>query len=273
VVLIAVGAFVSDHEIQAGTFFGGGFLLLTAGLAALWMYLVSFDSDAQQGSSAAKRLQIVSLAARKASRHPTRRPLTAGLLASSAFLIVGVESFRRQPGKNFLDKKAGSGGFALLAESDLPVFQDLNTGPGRQEILDALERSIRGQIGADKTEERLRDAERILKDATIAPLRLRAGDDTSCLNLYQPGRPRLLGVPHSLIARDGFHFAKIQKPEGWDKDNPWLLLEEKESDGAIPVFGEANSVAWMLKKNLGDTIEIPNERNEPVKLRIVGLFK
>ena len=69
-----------------------------------------------------------------------RSLLTAGLLASAAFLIVVVESFRREPDRDFLNEKAGSGGFALLAESDVPIFQDLNSDSGRDEILDELKR-------------------------------------------------------------------------------------------------------------------------------------
>ena len=63
-------------------------------------------------------------------RNPLRSLLTAGLLAAAAFLIVAVDSFRRTPDADFLDKKAGSGGFVLLAESDLPIFDDLSTTEG-----------------------------------------------------------------------------------------------------------------------------------------------
>ena len=63
-----------------------------------------------------------------------RSLLTAGLLASSAFLVVAVESFRRQPDRDYLARDSGSGGFALLAESDVPIYQDLNKAKGRDEL-------------------------------------------------------------------------------------------------------------------------------------------
>jgi hypothetical protein len=217
------------------------------------------------------------LGIRNAGRHPTRSLLTAGLLASSAFLIVAVESFRRQPGKDFLDKNSGSGGFALLAESDVPIFQDLNAGPGRQEVSDALERYYHGQVSSGTSQEdKLRHAQTTLQDVKIVPFRLRAGDDTSCLNLYQPGRPRRLGAPRSLIERGGFHFDKTSANTPEELGNPWLLLEKPDPDGAIPVFGEANSLEWMLKKGLDDVLVLPNERDphgDPVRLRIAGIFK
>src|SRR5262249_42234066 len=88
------GGFVQDHEMQAATFFGGGALLLTAGLAALWAVLSRADSSADVRIASSAQLRIASLGARNAGRHPSRSLLTAGLIASSAFLIVAVESFR-----------------------------------------------------------------------------------------------------------------------------------------------------------------------------------
>ena len=41
---------------------------------------------------------LAQLGSRNAARNPTRSLLTAALLASAAFLLVAVESFRRQPG-------------------------------------------------------------------------------------------------------------------------------------------------------------------------------
>jgi ABC-type lipoprotein release transport system permease subunit len=246
---ILAGGRMHGAEAQAGTFFTGGFLLLTAGLAILWMILRS-----RSRVTTSPHLRIASLAVRNAARHPVRSLLTAGLLAAAAFLIVAVESFRRQPEKDFLEKTGGSGGFALLAESDVPIYQDLNTSRGRDELVEALVQSGRKPD--------------ILDGVTFVPLRLRAGDDASCLNLFQPRKPRLLGVPRSLIQRGGFQL-EGSGPSG----TPWALLEEPAEDGAIPVFGEANTVQWMLKKSLGEVIEVPDAQGKPVNLRIVGLLK
>jgi ABC-type antimicrobial peptide transport system permease subunit len=278
IVVIAAGGFIHDHEMQAGAFFGGGTLLLTAGLTAAFAYLRRPEGSTQGLLAASAAARVGSLGVRNAARYPTRSLLTAGLLASSAFLIVAVESFRRQPGQDFLGKNGGSGGFALIGEAAVPVYQDLNEGPGRQELLESLERAFRQQAGVTTLTENLKRAQVTLDQTRIMALRLRAGDDTSCLNLYQPGRPRLLGVPQSLIGRGGFHFAKLrfdEDPETAKAEhaNPWLLLTKSHRDGAIPVFGEENSIGWMLNKKLGDVVELPNEQGRPVKLRIVGLFK
>src|SRR5205807_9573621 len=54
---------------------------------------------------------------------------------------------------------------------------------------------------------------------------------------------------------------------------PWLLLEKPRGDGAVPVFGEANTVTWILKTGLGGELTVPDERGAPVRLRIVGLLQ
>ena len=126
--LLAAGPFVHDHEAKAGTFFGAGALLLTAALAALsgWMRSRRHATVEGGGWWAVERLGI-----RNAARNPLRSMLTAGLLASAAFLIVAVEAFRRTADASESGVKSPSGGFTLLAESELPVFQDLNSDESR----------------------------------------------------------------------------------------------------------------------------------------------
>jgi putative ABC transport system permease protein len=260
-------------EAQAGTFFGSGAMLLTAGLALVWAWLKRPRHAPVTGHGAAA---LARLGSRNATRNPTRSLLTAALLSSAAFLLVAVESFRREPEKDFLSKTGGSGGFPLLAESDVPVPFDPNSPEGRADLLDNLQRTFqeeaRRQPPGPPMAERLRQADAFLKGITVYPFRLKAGDDASCLNLYQATRPRLLGAPDSLIERGGFRFADSEAKSTEQKENPWLLLRERRSDGAIPIFVEQNTAVWMLKKGLGDELEVPDENNQPMRLRIVGLL-
>jgi len=198
---------------------------------------------------------LARLGVRNAARHPARSLLTAGLLAAATFLIVAVASFYRDPGRDFLDARGGSGGFALLGESDVPIYQNLNTSTG----LDELNFSEQARAG--------------LQGVTFYPFRLRGGDDASCLNLYQPRQPRLLSVPHALVERGGFQFKETEGRSPEAKANPWLLLEQPRDDGAIPVIGEANTVEWMLHSGLGKEVQVLDEAGRPVRLRIVGLLQ
>jgi ABC-type lipoprotein release transport system permease subunit len=252
VACLGLGGFVHDNELQAMTFFGSGAFLLTASLAATWAWMRGCRQGrlSGHGGPALARLGI-----RNAARHPVRSLLTAGLLASATFLIIAVESFHRDPGRNFLERNSGSGGFSLLGEADVPIFQDLNSSRGRDEL----------NLSSDATG--------TLQGVTFFPFRFRAGEDASCLNLYQPRRPRLLGVPRTLVDRGGFGFGESEARSAETRANPWLLLEEPRDDGAIPVFGEANTVQWILHKGLGQELEVPDERGQPVRLRIVGLLQ
>jgi hypothetical protein len=234
------------------SFFGSGALLLTAGLATVWSWL----RGARQERAGRRGVPgIGQLAVRNAARHPVRSLLTVGLLAAATFLIVAVQSFHRDAGHDFLERGGGSGGFPLLAEAEVPIFQDLNSPKVRAEWhLPAAQRAA-------------------LRDVRLVPFRVRAGDDVSCLNLYQPRRPRLLGVPAALIARGGFQFAATEAKTPEEKANPWLLLTGRRDDGAVPVFGEANTVTWILHKGLGEELTVPDGRGNPVRLRIVGLLQ
>ncbi len=242
---------VSGHMAQALMFFSSGALLLTAGLAAVWLGLRSMTEGHAAGRQAPG---LGRLAVRNAARHPVRSLLTVGLLASAAFLVVAVQAFHRDAGHDFLERTGGSGGFALLAESEVPVFQDLNSPKVRAEW-------------------QLPVASEALRAVRLMPFRVRAGDDASCLNLYQPRRPRLLGVPAALIRRGGFQFAGTEAKTDAEKKDPWLLLRGVREDRAIPVLGEANTVTWMLHKGLGQELTVPDGHGNPVRLRIVGLLQ
>lgn len=249
---LTVGGFVRDNEMQALTFFSSGALLLTACLAAAWVWMRGTRHGRLRGHGG---LALARLGVRNAARHPARSLLTAGLLAAATFVIIAVESFHRDAGRDFHERTSGSGGFTLLAESDVPIFQDLNSAKGRDEL--NLPPS----------------AESILNGVTFYPLRFRGGEDASCLNLYQPRRPRLLGVPQTLLDRGGFRFAESEAQSVEGRANPWRLLDEARADGAVPAFGEANTVKWILHQGLGQELEVPDEQGRPLRLRIVGLLQ
>jgi ABC-type antimicrobial peptide transport system permease subunit len=256
-VLGAIGCFIlgtqtQDHEMQAGSFLGSGALLLTAGLAGLWLWL-----HRREGQAVVRRglAGLLLLGMRNAGRHPVRSLLTAGLLASATFLIVAVQAFHRDPSQDFLAFRGGSGGFPFLAETELPVFEDLN----QKKLSDAP--------GLDQKDMKL------VRDAKFYPLRVRQGDDVSCLNLYRPREPQILGVPQVLIQRGGFQFAGLLEPSDAEKANPWLLLNRAPKSGAIPVMGEANAVTHILNSSLGGKISATDGAGNAIELQIVGLLQ
>src|SRR5205085_2075801 len=142
---------------------------------------------------------------------------------------------------------------ALIAETDVPIFQDLNDDAVRKE---------QGLAG-----------DRLLSKVRFYPCRVQAGDDASCLNLYQPLTPRVLGIDPKLLGRWQFKLAgRFGTPKLKD-DDPWTILEEKRDDGTVPAALDANSAQWIVKKRLGETWEVVNDHGEKVKLRLVALLE
>ena len=217
--------------------------MLAALLAVVWRLLKTGSDDPQPS--------LVRLGWQNAGRNPTRSLLTVGLLSAATFLIVAMQAFQREPTAEFQQKNGGSGGYALFAETQVPVFRDL----ADRKVLDEL--GVPAEVAAN-----IRD---------IVGLRVEPGDDASCLNLYKPEKPRILGVPTSLIAAGHFGFADSLAKTDAEKKNPWLLLSKPDDDG-VPAIVDANSAQWILHVGLGDTLETKGPDGLPIKLKIVGLL-
>jgi hypothetical protein len=235
-------------------FWSSGALLLVAGVAAL-RTLLSRQSRSTKPISPAARLPLLRLAWRSAGRRPTRSILTAALVASATFVIASLEAFRLAPDADLSDRNSGSGGYALLAEAAVPLPYALSTPAGRRAL------SI---PASDETS---------LAACEITPYRLRPGDESSCLNLYRAGRPRILGASPAAIARGGFRFAAAASHDAATRANPWLLLEQSLPDGAIPVIGDEAAVRWQLHRDVGQDLLITDDRGRDVRLRFVALLQ
>ncbi|MCA1629499.1 MAG: ABC transporter permease, partial [Acidobacteria bacterium] len=251
VALIAVAA--SKAVGETAGFFGAGVLLL-AGLLCLesaWLRGGARRAIAGRGWWAVARLGL-----RNAAHRPARSVLCVALVASSAFIIVAVDAFRQRGVEDSADKNSGGGGYPLAAESLLPVAHDPNT-EGGGEALNLKVTNLTG--GADA-----------LGGIHFARFRVRAGDDASCLNLYQPREPRVLGATPDFLREDRFAFASSLAASKEEEANPWLLLEKDSGDGTIPVAADANSLAYVLHKKLGDVIEVRAGGGETARLRFVA---
>jgi hypothetical protein len=152
-----------------------------------------------------------------------------------------------------MDPKSGTGGFSLLAESLLPLIWDPNTVEGRE------------SLGID--------GEPSLANVRFSALRVRPGEDASCLNLYRPQNPRILAPSRELIESARFAFAGTLAGSRKEKANPWLLLDREETDRAIPVIGDANSMTYVLHLKLGEDFLLERAGKEPLRLRLVAMLK
>jgi len=237
----ALALLVSSRWIgAAGSFFGGGTLLLAAALfeGRAWL-------DRRGG---APLHSVLALGFRNTAWRPGRSILCTALIAAATFLVIAVDAFRREE-RPALDPKSGTGGFALMAESLLPLIHDPNAGPGREAL----------NLTAPA-----------LRDVRLTRFRLRPGDDASCLNLYQPRSPRILAPTGDFLSRGRFAFQDSLAQTSQQRENPWLLLESRLRDGAIPAITDANSMTYVLHRKLGEDIIIDPSGGHPVRLRLVA---
>lgn len=230
---------------QVAGFFGAGVVLLMASVCFLFAWLQRRNRNPIHGNG---WWTISLLGFRNAAHRPSRTVLCVALIASAAFIIVAVDAFRRT-GASATDRKSGSGGYPLFAESLLPIVYDPNTPAGRE----ALNLS-----GANEAN--------VLREVKSVNFRVRPGDDTSCLNLYQPRNPKIIAPPESFIQENRFTFQSSIDP---NEKNPWQLLNREFPDGAIPVITDANSLTYVLHLKLGEDF-IVDQSAKPVRLRIVA---
>jgi hypothetical protein len=220
------------------------------------------------------------MGARSSGRSPGRSLLAVALVASAAFLLVAVAANRGGREVEVSDRRSGAGGFTLVAESDVPILQDLNRPEGRG----ALGMGAAAPAGAARRppaeppgsgsgagvapKSGPAESPDALAGVTVLPFRLLPGDDASCLNLYRPQRPRVLGVAPEMIERGGFTFQAVAR----EVANPWTLLDEDLGPAAVPAVADANSAQWILKVGLGDELELEDEAGQRVRLRLMGLL-
>lgn len=238
--LLAAGA--SGAIDRAGAFFGSATLLLVACLCAIAIVLRRPPRSSLGGSG---WRQIARVGLRNAADRPGRSVLAIGVIASATFILVAVDAFRRDASPA-TDRHSGVGGYPLLVDLLLPLVNDPNGRDG----LEALGIDPRDRIA-------------------IEPFRVLPGDDASCLNLYEPRNPRVMGVSRSFIDAGRFAFQSSLASTDAERANPWLLLNRDLGADAVPVIADANSMTYVLHKQLGEEIVVTRGAR-PVRLRLVA---
>jgi putative ABC transport system permease protein len=240
---LAGWGFSQGEQARPDLFFSAGAMILIAGLmlTAAWIRRLEF-------SSLAERLSLTGMGVRSVTRRRKRSRAAVGLLACGAFLIASIGAFRLDSGKGAAERNSGTGGFALIGESSIPVVHNLNAAAGRE------------FFGLNEKE---------LQEISFVPFRMLEGEDASCLNLNRAQRPRILGVnPAHLQQRRSFSFSKILK--GLSQSNPWLLLDRDFGPDVVPAIGDAASIQWALGKKIGDSLLYTGANGREFQVKIVG---
>ncbi len=228
VVTLVGGFFMKEAEAVAGMFFGSGMLLMISGLLWLraWM----------RRDSVALARSLWQIGSRNISRRPARSLAVIGMMAGGIFLVIAVNAFRMSVG-DVTQRRSGTGGFALVGESSLPVYEDLNTKAGWE------------AFGLD---------EKIMPQARVVPFRVREGDDASCLNLNRAQNPLLVGVNPAKL-KGAFAFSS----------GSWDMLNDASTVTAV---ADQATAMWGLGKGVGDTLEYQDAGGNLFHVKIVGLL-
>jgi hypothetical protein len=238
-----MGAGASGNIDRAGAFFGAGSAWLVACLCFFVYWFRLRDRNAIEGQG---WLQVSRLGLRNVTYRPARSVLSIATIASATFILISVDAFRREASTATEDPHSGTGGYSLLVDLLIPIVHDPMSREGKETL---------GLANLD------------LK--AIEPFRVRPGDDASCLNLYEPRNPRILAPTDAFIAANRFKFQASLASTESERSNPWLLLHRDETDSAVPVIADANSMTYVLHRKLGDDIVVPLGAGS-IRLRLVG---
>jgi hypothetical protein len=240
--LVAAGAGLVP---EAGAFFGAGAALLAASLC---FFVYWFGRPVRRALDGRGHWPLSRLGLRTGTYRPARAVLSVTMVAAATFILLSVDAFRKDAGASAMSPRSGTGGYSLLVESLLPIARDPNAAEGRR------------LIGLDENE---------FNQVVVEPFRVRPGDDASCLNLYEPRNPRILAPTDAFIAAGNFAFGSSLAATPEEQANPWLLLQREDSDGAVPVVADANSMTYVLKRKLGDEIVI-QQGGDQLRLKLVA---
>lgn len=238
----AIGLMAAGGGSRELSFFSSGALLLASGLMVSNMLLVRAMSIRISNPS------LAGLALRGAAANRNRSLLVVGLLAGAAFTVITVAANTRGfSGVDCRVRESGAGGFALRAVSSTPIHCDFGTRKGRETL---------GFSDEDQ---------QVFEGVRVYSFLMSPGDDISCLNLAKPSLPRVIAVSRRMQDRGGFSVTTATHAK-----NPWTIL--CSGTGAIPVFGDSNSVIWNLHSGLGKSYNALGGDGRDVSTVIAGLI-
>ena len=173
-----------------------------------------------------RRLNRIRFALKNAARQPGRSKTCVTTISLACCIVVAV-------GANRHDAPPETE-YAFVAESALPLHHSLNTPDGRFEL------------GFSEK------ASELLSASEIFPFRVLPGEDVSCLNLYQPQKPQILGASDAMLDEYPWSQIRVVQPEG----------------GKAAAIGDEKSLRWILHHNPDDDFLIQDEFGKPLSLHL-----
>ncbi len=224
-------------SLSAGVLFICGTLILA------YVIIIFYLSCTRKRKTARKTIGFI----QKTMRHRAGIcTLLFAAIASGLYVVLAV-SLNTPTVQNPTDYSSGTGGFAYLAKTTLP----LSFNP------------------ADPLEiKKYHLPPYPWKENAIAFFTTGSGQ-ANCLNLNRVTTPQLLGIPKDAL-KHRFSFSSSFK----DYPANWSALEfpdtHETDQETIPAIADANVIEWGLGKKLGDTIEYTGEPGHRFSIRLVA---
>ena len=242
-IMISLTVPAGQGREAAGAFFACGALLLAGMILLAYGALGCGASTEDTGSPTRSRLIW-----RAVTRRRGRSVACLSLMALGVFLVVAVAANRRGTVRNPAERSSGTGGWQLWGKTTLPLVHDLNNTRGR------------ARYGL---------SDPVFDTVNFSALRLREGDDASCLNLNRVIEPHLLGVDTAAWdERGAFTFARLA--QGVDTAHPWRALAQAPAPDTIPAFADMADIVWGLGKAVGETLTYTDEQGQPFQIKLIG---
>jgi len=231
----------SGGSAVSGLYFGAGALFITGGLAFINIFLHRMGGLHKRSVP-----KIAEMGRRNAARNRMRSITFIGLMATGLFVVFTVGANRKSSLPNAEKRSSGTGGFAFLGESTMPVLENLNSEKGKLAYgLESVGDSVQ-----------------------FVQFRVKEGDDASCLNLNRISQPQVIGVdPQQLIHRDAFIFAQSVIETDSEK---WSILNRELSKDVIPGVADLTVIIWGLGMNMGDTLTYVDEKGNHFKIKLMA---
>ena len=231
--LTITGAERAEYLMMAGM----GFFVLLLGVFRLWTNRIS---------RAAWQSTVRMFSMRRLTSNLNALFTSMSVVGLATFLIIAVGANKQLPPKVTTDRASGTGGYTFIASSALPLYGALES----KTEADRLGRNTEGDTFSS------------------LPIRVREGDDASCLNLNKPTQPQIIGLDAArLAAEKRFPFA------GSTPGGLWTKLKEDLPGGEIPVIADENTIMWSLQSAVGKSLTLLGDQGQPVRCRIVGMLK
>ena len=240
IVVLVTRSSPETGQNMAASFYVSGTLLLLGGMLAAGLFLKQIRLLLTSPRMSECRLIALALAQRRG-----RNLTVSGMMACGLFIVFAVGAHHKSADTSAQQLSAGTGGFELLADLPLALLpqriHELNT--------------------------KYLDKENGFSDRGIIPLRVRRGEDASCLNLTRTTQPQILGVdPHLLEGAFSFTgtWSDLDLTPGWE------ILNMDLRAGFIPAIADQTVIQWGLGLTLGDTLLYHDDHGQQVGLVLVA---